>query len=113
MLPQRFDFPDLYQGDTYEAIHFTFAASVGGEPAEAIDLLGCSVLIQLRKNDRLCWQFATTTPTAQGTFSIVADELVGVAPGVYDVDVQITLASGAVKTYLRGECVVVDDVSRA
>jgi len=112
MLPQRFDFPDLYKGDTYEAIHFTFTASVGGDPAEAIDLTDCTPLIQLRKNDRLYHTFSTTTPTDEGTFSIVPAVL-NVDAGIYDVDVQITLADDVtVKTYLRGECVVVDDVSR-
>lgn len=112
MIPQRFDFPDLYKGDTCQAMHFTLqAVDVNGDLVD-IDLTDCVPLIQLRKNDRLFHEFTCTLSTPlEGKFSLLP-EVVDIAPGVYDVDVQITHADGTIKTYLRGECTVIQDVSR-
>ena len=110
MIPQRFDFPDLYKGDTYQAIHFVFSGAIGDAAAEVLDLTDCTALIQLRRNGRLFHTFDCVVTENEGKVSIVPD-VINIPGGTYDVDVQLTLASGAIKTYLRGECTVVEDVS--
>lgn len=110
MTPQLMDLPTLYKGDWHSAIHFTLTASVNGAAYAAIDLTGCTPLVQLRRNGRLYHEFTCTTPTAGGTFSIVPG-LLDIPAGTYDFDVQIEHASGMIRTYLKGSCIVEQDVS--
>lgn len=104
-------FPVTYKSHKGRLVDGSAVRITAVTPIDFSGITSAEILIQLRKNDRLYHTFAVTEPTAHGSFS-TDPVILNLAPGTYDVDVQITSAAGVIKTYLRGECVVVDDVSR-
>lgn len=115
-----YDF-EVVKGDTWDGVTFTIL--VNGAP---LNLAGAHILCQFK-----------TAPTSDPllTFSDVPDEdnvgggivfpapltgeftieptIINLPAGKYVFDIQFTLASGVVKTYIRGTMTVVQDVSYA
>ena len=101
--------------DTWGGV--TFTVTVNGSP---LNLTGASILMQARQSRALPVVFSAsttdetiivTTP-ASGSFRI-KEGIVSAAPGVYLYDVQITLQSREVKTYIHGTFTVLEDITNA
>jgi len=94
----------------------TFALLADTTP---IDLSGCTILIQVRPTPTSA-TIALTLSTADSTISIgganrnqiTLNKKVDVAAGSYVYDMNVTFPSGEVKTYIWGNFIVQEDISR-
>ena len=101
--------------DTWSGAAFT--VTVNGSP---LNLTGASILMQARAGRALPAVFEASTAGASividtplaGQFHC-APKVVSAVPGVYFHDIQITLASGQIKTYIKGTFTVLEDYSNA
>lgn len=115
-MPKRYNIPNQYKGDSFDIITFNFftdSSEVGNE----IDLTGATPKMQIRKDisgtliktltigDGLEWVDQDAGVFRTTSFIIDFDD------DIYDYDLQITYSSGRVKTYLRGQITVVQDVT--
>jgi hypothetical protein len=94
----------------------TFAILADTTP---VDLSGCTILIQVRPTPASS-VVALTLSTANSTISIggvsrnliTLNKIVDVAAGAYVYDMNVTFPSGEVKTYLWGNFIVSEDISK-
>lgn len=113
MIPAILDF-EHYKGDTF--LEVPFEILIDEVP---LDLTGALIKMQLRKNyekdvalelsianDKLEFVNANL-----GTFKIV-EQIIDIEAFNYIYDLQITLSSGEVETYIKGKFNVVNDVTR-
>jgi hypothetical protein len=85
-----------------------------------IDLSGSTILIQVRPTATSS-EVALTLSTANSSISIggvnrnqiTLNKIVDVAAGAYVYDMNVTFPSGEVKTYLWGNFIVTEDISKA
>lgn len=106
------------KGDTFEAVNF--AMTTGLIPV-AIDLTGAVIKMQLRKQScdivkalsltSVANAGLTITNAAGGLFKI-NKQIINIDPFNYVYDIEITFASGAVKTYISGFFNVTPDITR-
>lgn len=103
------------RGDTYDGCVFT----IEYEDHTPLDLTGATILLQIKKSasdDTPVLEFTETdgitiTDAANGEFQI--DEvIIDICPKIYKYDIQITLSSGKVKTFIEGDFTVTSDISR-
>jgi hypothetical protein len=84
----------------------------------AINLTGATITIQVRKGcDGVLALSATTggggiTIGGAGSNEITVDKLVNIAKGKYVYDVNVVFSSGYVRTYLEGDFIVYEDVTK-
>jgi|TARA_R110000823_G_scaffold12746_3_gene42655 hypothetical protein len=117
-MPKYHNFKDRYKNDTSNRIQLTVSKEIAGVDT-VIDLTGSSILMQLKKGEASTVSIKTfeigtgitLTDAVNGVFSI--DEFI-VSLGVYNYfyDIQITFASGVIKTYLKGRFNVTQDTSQ-
>ena len=95
----------------------TFALLADTTP---IDLSGCTILIQVRPTPSSASVVLelTTDDSSIGiggvdSNQITLNKIVGVAAGTYVYDMNVTFPSGEVKTYLWGNFIVTEDISKA
>lgn len=95
----------------------TFALLADTTP---IDLSGCTILIQVRPTPSSASVVLelTTDDSSIGiggvdNNQITLNKIVGVAAGTYVYDMNVTFPSGEVKTYLWGNFIVTEDISKA
>lgn len=95
----------------------TFALLADTTP---IDLSGCTILIQVRPTPSSASVVLelTTDDSSIGiggvdSNQITLNKIVGVAAGTYVYDMNVTFSSGEVKTYLWGNFIVTEDISKA
>lgn len=103
-----------YRGDTFEEKEITIL--VNGSP---LDLTGSSIIWQVRKERHIAPVLEKTSevdggltindPTA-GKFKI-DQAIIDFKGGNYFHDIQITLADGRVKTYIKGTFTMEDDTT--
>lgn len=96
----------VMKGDTW-----TIEGRLKDSEGNAIDLTGATILAQLRKSATSSTSVtldAEITDDVNGVFTFGQEE--ADTGGVYDV--QITMSGGAVRTYLGGQLLVSQDVSR-
>jgi hypothetical protein len=94
----------------------TFALLADTTP---IDLSGCTILIQVRPTPTSA-TIALTLSTADSTISIgganrnqiTLNKKVDVTAGSYVYDMNVTFPSGEVKTYIWGNFIVQEDISK-
>lgn len=101
------------QGDTYNGATFTIV--VNDEP---LDLTGAHFLCQFRKSPAMN---AALTWTEEDGISLVTSpynnkfqfdsQIIDLPPETYFYAVQMTLASGEVKTYVSGKMTVLKDIT--
>lgn len=95
----------------------TFALLADTTP---IDLSGCTILIQVRPtptSTSIALEL-TTDDSSIGiggvdSNQITLNKIVDVAAGTYVYDMNVTFPSGEVKTYLWGNFIVTEDISKA
>jgi hypothetical protein len=104
-----YDF-EVVNNDTYNGA--TFTITVNGV---LLNLTGATIELQCRKkgSNELVWGIdtddgITITDAENGEFEI-DEQVISATPGTYPYDVQITLSSGSVKTYVGGEITFVQD----
>lgn len=112
-MAQKYNLPDGYKGDTYQANQFTITLN-----GVVLDLTGSSIKIQFRKEKKTGAAVKTitdgsgitiTNPTG-GVFVIDKFDMIFV-PNLYYYDIQITDSSGDIFTYVFGTLNVVQDVT--
>ena len=103
---------DLKKGDTYLGAEITL------DITPAIDLTGATINMWLRKdkkdNPKVALKLSTTnselTITAPTIFQI-NEQKIPVNAGFYYYDMEVTFASGRVKTYVEGTWLITEDIS--
>ena len=101
----------MWRNDTWQQV-FTLLADT-----TPINVIGSTVYIQVRKG---CGgTLALTLTNGSGITlggvdnnQITVSKLVDIAKGNYVWDMQVTFTSGVVKTYLEGDFIVYDDVTK-
>lgn len=96
------------RGDTYNGA--TFTVTVNAVP---LDLTGAAIKAQFGLGAALILSVGagiTITDAAGGAFRFDSC-IIDLPPGAYPYDIQITLASGAVKTYVSGVLIVTPDIT--
>lgn len=117
--PARYDFPTHYRGDGLNQFNIVLTLKDG----TAIDLTGAKVLMQLKIGvaNAPAWTFSseeggdtlvTIHTGTDGVISFPEMEAWELKAGVYDYDLEVTDASGFIRTYLRGKWAVNQDVTR-
>jgi hypothetical protein len=114
MIPAIYNLPDAYRGDSYGPIVFRFTDSSGNP----IGLDGTRASLQFRNkrtNDvAVTWDSLDGTMTVSGNV-VVMNSMAGINmeidPTTYGYDLQIMSGSNFVKTYVRGDVTVVQDVT--
>ena len=101
----------IWRNDTWQQV-FTLLAYT-----TPINLSGATVYIQVRKGcaGTLALSLTNGSGVTIGGVSnnqITVNKLVDIAKGNYVWDMQVTFTSGVVKTYLEGDFIVYDDVTK-
>jgi hypothetical protein len=101
----------MWRNDTWQQV-FTLLADT-----TPISLLGATVYIQVRKGcgGVLALTLTNGSGVTIGGVSnnqITVNKLVDIAKGNYVWDMQVTFTSNVVKTYLEGDFIVYDDVTK-
>lgn len=105
------------RGDTCDSLPGNAVTGSDGSP---VDLTGASIRMHLRRlrGDRFAaMEFSTADSTitiddaAGGVFTVVG-RIVSISVGTYVYDVEVTLASGSVRTVLTGCWTITPDVTR-
>lgn len=114
MIPTIYNLPDAYRGDTYGPLLFTFNDVTGG----AVNLDGASVACQVRckKTGDLFIEWLSSDGTAEinGNKLLlmgVSGEYMKIPATTYEHDMQIAHTGGNIKTYIRGDLKVLQDVT--
>ena len=127
MARSRLDLESITRGDGFDGAIFNIFDNGGiGGQQQPIDLTGASARMQVRQNltDRtLDPLLELTTPgvdlpgglvisdAANGRIEIQSINTVNLAAGGYWYDIEITLASGIVKTYIFGAWQILEEVT--
>jgi archaellin len=116
VIPAKYDFPTLYEGDTHDGLSITVTTTTGSTTTP-VDLTNVTIAMQVRDRDDLTvlaldlavgTGITKTNPT-DGVFTI--DPFTVPTAGTYVYDIEFTYASGAVKTYMGGRLTSVADVT--
>jgi ribulose-5-phosphate 4-epimerase/fuculose-1-phosphate aldolase len=110
----HYNFPSHTKGDTFNGVLFTITVN-----AVALDLTGAHIKMDLRltpETTTVAKSFSDgsgitidATPT-KGKFTINA-QVIDIAAANYYYDIQITLQSGSIKTYIGGRWNILQDVT--
>jgi hypothetical protein len=101
----------MWRNDTWKQ---TYALTVNNV---AISLVGATVYIQVRKGCGGDLALSATngsgiTIGGVGNNEISVNKLVNIDKGNYKWDLQVSFSDGTVKTYLEGDFIVYDDVTK-
>lgn len=103
----------IYNNDTYGGVSFEIIVN-----SNPLSLVGSSIKMEVRKNrdDNPIITLTngngiTITDAINGKFEIDEQILSG-NPDDYNYDIQITLASGKVKTYIKGDFTITGDITQ-
>jgi hypothetical protein len=113
--PATYNFPTAYKGDGL--IPFTLTLQYDADTP--VDLTGSTASMQLRSFDgSVAWEFSSEgqddhqlTIIPNGVIQFPSINSWDIISGKYDYDLQITDASGFVRTYLRGTWLVNQDIT--
>lgn len=111
MIPQSYNLPDAYRGDTMPEVSFQVA-----ENSVYVDLTGSTITMQLRNGGKVAKEFSSTlgnisiVSAASGQFKILPVTL-DIPAGIYDYDIEVFLATGYKNTYVKGTLNVIQDVT--
>ena len=114
MIPVTTNLDDIYSGDRFKPIEFVI--DVNGVP---LDLTGCTVRMQFRKNvnsnNNPDYEFSTdegNIDISSGTIKTVFIPKLEIDGGLYSYDLEVTTSTGEVTTYVRGSIKVIEDISK-
>lgn len=114
MVPAIYNLPTGYRGDTYGPIVFRFADS-GGNPI-ALDGTRASLQFRNKRTNEVAvtWDSLEGSMTVSGnvvTMNPMAGINMEINPNTYAYDLQIMSGDIFVKTYVRGDVVIIQDVT--
>lgn len=114
MIPAIYNLPDAYRGDTYGPIVFRFTDSSGNP----INLNGARASLQFRNKRTnevaVSWDSLDGTMAVSGnvvTMNPMAGINMEIDPNTYAYDLQLMSGASFVKTYVRGDVLVYQDVT--
>lgn len=112
---QTYDFPNHIKGDTFNGLSFTVTVNT-----VALNLAGSSIKMELKLNKRpetaVAKTFSTTdnsiliTEPSNGKFQI-AKQVIDISANIYFYDLEITLQSGDIYTYISGKWQILQDIT--
>ena len=110
-----YNIQDHKKGDTFDGVRFTLTKSSDGS---AIDITSATIACKFRKQTKTGTALAnlsigagiTVVDATNGVFEIDAF-VIDWNPSRYYYDVEITFASGVIKTYIEGTLNVIQDVT--
>lgn len=114
MAQQTYNIPDHVKGDTFEGVQFN--VTVNGS---ALNLTGATIKMQLKPNANPgttatltldTTDGITITDAVNGQFEI-DQQVIDIAADCYYYDIQITLSGGSVKTYIKGNWNITQDIT--
>ena len=103
------------KGDTFEAVNFELLVNT-----VALNLTGCTLRMQLRKEyggivylslTSVASAGITITSAASGLFKI-NKQVINIEAANYIYDIELIKADGTVKTYISGNFLITNDVTR-
>jgi hypothetical protein len=103
------------KGDTFEAVNFELLVNT-----VALNLTGCTLRMQLRKEyggivylslTSVASAGITITSAASGLFKI-NKQVINIEAANYIYDIELVKADGTVKTYISGNFLITNDVTR-
>ena len=103
------------KGDTFDEVAFSIKIN-----NIAVNLTGATIKMQLKKNDNLTIPILSLTSVASAGITITSStnglfkinsQIIDIEPFNYVYDIQFTLASGVVKTYVSGNFIIVKDIT--
>lgn len=103
------------KGDTFEEVNFAMILN-----SAVLNLTGCTLRMQLRKEyggviflslTSVASAGITITNAAGGLFKINR-QIINIDAGNYIYDIELIKADGTVKTYINGNFVITNDVTR-
>lgn len=105
----------IINNDTYNGAVFTMEVNLA-----PLDLTDALIELQARRkgSDEIIWEIDSDSTGSIGGISItdavngvfqIDDQIVAAVPGEFPYDIQFTLASGDVKTYISGTLTVAQD----
>lgn len=114
MTAATYNLPNHIKGDTFPGVSFTI--TVNGSP---LDLTNATVRLYLRNKYKIL-KHRFSTDVAIGGMTItdptngivrLDEQIVDVAAGTYNYDLEITLVTGEVYTYVNGTWTILQDVT--
>jgi hypothetical protein len=116
MTPGKYNIPDHQKGDTFDGIEFTIIDYATTTP---VDLTGATAKCQFRYKKKIGTLQAdlsigsglTVTDAVNGVIEIDRIASIDWAVGTYYYDLEVTLASGDIKTYVEGTIKILQDVT--
>jgi len=116
MTPGTYNIPTQVNGDTFDGVQFTLTSTVDSVTTP-IDLTDCLLFCQFKDSkgivvrDMSIGNGITVTDAVDGIFRIDSFLLtIGVGTFVYDI--QLIYNSGVVKTYVKGQIIILPDVTK-
>ena len=115
MSSNRYDFPQITKGDTFDGVHFTLLVNTA-----LVNLTGAVITMDLRltKTGASVKRFtsvndADITIDSPGTLGVFEfnNQIIDVDAGQYFYDIQILFPDNTVKTYIEGRWTVTQDVT--
>ena len=117
MTPSIYNFNDRYKNDTSNEVKFTITKTID-TIVTPVDLTGVAIIMKLKKGVASTTSIKTfsvssgitLTDATNGVFAVDAF-IVDVDAFKYLYDIQITFTDGVVRTYLKGNFKVNQDIS--
>lgn len=116
----EYKIPDHLKGDTFDGVIFT--VSVNSVPLNLTDASFKMTLVkQAPQKDIKVKTPVLTLTSPSGGLSLVNGplgkfqinkQIINIPPDVYAYDIQITLADGTVKTYVKGTWKILQDITK-
>ena len=103
------------KGDTFDEVAFSIKIN-----NVAVNLTGATIKMQLKKNDNLLVPILSLTSVASAGITITSptnglfkinSQIIDIEPFNYVYDIQLTLATGVVKTYVSGNFIISKDIT--
>jgi hypothetical protein len=114
-MSEIYNFQDHKKGDTFKGI--TFRITKNGE---TLDLTNATIKMSLKKDkssivsvldlSTINTKIIILTPATSGAFQI-PPQIISVPAATYYYDIQLTLASGEVSTYIEGSWKILQDIT--
>lgn len=109
MAAETYNFPDHIKNDTFNGVSFT--VNVNSSP---LNLTSGNIIASFRRGyddprTLITGSGITITNEASGQFRIDSS-VINWPAGLYNYDIQITLSTGAVKSYIKGTWNIIQDI---
>lgn len=115
MIPATYNLPDAYKGDTYGPLTFFFNDASGNAISLDNSIVNCQVRNKMTKCEAINWSTTGNNVLVSGNqlvLNAISGEYMKIPSQTYIYDLQIT-QSGVVNTYVKGELIVIQDITNS